>query len=801
MHSSGDDDAVAALLPLLRAAQSHCVCPICTYLYHDPAALPCGHVFCRGCLALCLQARQQCPLCNRPVPSPRRSVVPLPHLELFTSVVRRVMQTVVDGASGGVGVGGGDGGVWIHSDDGELGATPLQGHPSAATTTTAAVVGCLPAARAHPLPLSPAAVVASGAEATQRLLLSELAVSWSSSSSSSALLNPRAAADTLTRPGSISSSLAMNIGVGGCGGGGVGGGVMSTQRISHTPPPPPPPPPQPLPLPLRLKDGGGGVTPVLSHRQHPLAAVQPLTTADCRGTVTAGRSLGGLTPIACFFDAPQFPPANNSSSSSGSGAIAASSGNQDLHHNSSNGATAVVAAADDDDDDHHRHLFAGGCLLCGLDVTDRGSVRDYLMSLLRVPAAARCEAAELSGLTEEALGAMLGPVWSIRVTARITSSTTTSSSAASNTNTGTTVDIGTSGNGGGVGEEVAATDAAAAADADVAVVVTAHAHHNCLAWAGLLPSGRCKSVFTPSLYEEEAEEEGRKRKVVESTGNDNNTSRATATTATTTTTTATTAAAAALLAMRRRYACPSMESFTVDLSQQPSSGGDGSVGVAPALLGLVRAMTGTSAAAGDDDTDDSIEVDWRMGASKKSDRKRQQCGGPAKRAGDRVPHALPASADCCAVCRRTDSFCCPVTVAGATTGSGGGQDGERGINVATEVDMDVPPWLGLCRCHAHSSTIGIAMGGGGGDVDDTTAGEPDRKKCRKEEGKKTASGGGAPSPACSRQSRAFHLPCAVLAGADACIALGLEVEDEPGAEVAVWCGACHRKAAKERKKI
>ncbi|CAJ1433812.1 unnamed protein product [Effrenium voratum] len=44
-----------------------CDCALCHQLIYEPVVLPCAHVFCRGCLAQCLEhgAGRRCPLCRR----------------------------------------------------------------------------------------------------------------------------------------------------------------------------------------------------------------------------------------------------------------------------------------------------------------------------------------------------------------------------------------------------------------------------------------------------------------------------------------------------------------------------------------------------------------------------------------------------------------------------------------------------------------------------------------------------------------------------------------------------------------
>jgi len=58
---------------------------------------------------------------------------------------------------------------------------------------------------------------------------------------------------------------------------------------------------------------------------------------------------------------------------------------------------------------------SGCCLLCGLNITDRSSIRQYLTALLASPTA-QSDRQELLSLTEDSLTEMLGPLWQLHCT-------------------------------------------------------------------------------------------------------------------------------------------------------------------------------------------------------------------------------------------------------------------------------------------------------------------------------------------------------------------------------------------------
>ncbi|KPA76108.1 hypothetical protein ABB37_07880 [Leptomonas pyrrhocoris] len=76
-------------LPLLKATQASCMCPVCLDVFKDPVSFHCGHVLCRVCAVRCIAARPRCPLCNEPV-SNLRHLLPLPQLSLFCILAREV---------------------------------------------------------------------------------------------------------------------------------------------------------------------------------------------------------------------------------------------------------------------------------------------------------------------------------------------------------------------------------------------------------------------------------------------------------------------------------------------------------------------------------------------------------------------------------------------------------------------------------------------------------------------------------------------------------------------------------------
>ncbi|BGP18037.1 hypothetical protein JCM10213_008428 [Rhodosporidiobolus nylandii] len=53
----------------LADLQNDCECQVCVQLVHDPVTTPCGHSFCRGCLARSYDHSDRCPLCRAALPS------------------------------------------------------------------------------------------------------------------------------------------------------------------------------------------------------------------------------------------------------------------------------------------------------------------------------------------------------------------------------------------------------------------------------------------------------------------------------------------------------------------------------------------------------------------------------------------------------------------------------------------------------------------------------------------------------------------------------------------------------------
>jgi len=53
---------------LARQVLSEFDCQVCAYLFADPVTTPCGHTFCRKCLARSLDHSDKCPLCRTDLP-------------------------------------------------------------------------------------------------------------------------------------------------------------------------------------------------------------------------------------------------------------------------------------------------------------------------------------------------------------------------------------------------------------------------------------------------------------------------------------------------------------------------------------------------------------------------------------------------------------------------------------------------------------------------------------------------------------------------------------------------------------
>lgn len=73
LSETGDDyrDLDAALLSSLKeTTHKELDCHVCYNIMLDPTTTPCGHTFCRNCLARVLDHSSHCPVCRRPLPIP-----------------------------------------------------------------------------------------------------------------------------------------------------------------------------------------------------------------------------------------------------------------------------------------------------------------------------------------------------------------------------------------------------------------------------------------------------------------------------------------------------------------------------------------------------------------------------------------------------------------------------------------------------------------------------------------------------------------------------------------------------------
>ncbi|GAA5873724.1 hypothetical protein JCM3774_000150 [Rhodotorula dairenensis] len=67
--SSSTTRPLALISPtLVSDLQAECECQVCFQLFHEPVTSPCGHSFCRGCLARAYDHSDKCPLCRADLP-------------------------------------------------------------------------------------------------------------------------------------------------------------------------------------------------------------------------------------------------------------------------------------------------------------------------------------------------------------------------------------------------------------------------------------------------------------------------------------------------------------------------------------------------------------------------------------------------------------------------------------------------------------------------------------------------------------------------------------------------------------
>lgn len=75
----------------LPSALAELNCAICAKLLHEPVTTPCGHTFCRACLARALDFRDACPLCRAVVHMADASSLPVTHV--LAAAIRSLFPT------------------------------------------------------------------------------------------------------------------------------------------------------------------------------------------------------------------------------------------------------------------------------------------------------------------------------------------------------------------------------------------------------------------------------------------------------------------------------------------------------------------------------------------------------------------------------------------------------------------------------------------------------------------------------------------------------------------------------------
>ncbi|GET87584.1 hypothetical protein, conserved [Leishmania tarentolae] len=529
----GESAAMANAIPLLKSTHAHCVCSVCLDVFRSPTCFPCGHILCRACATRCIAARPRCPLCNQAVPN-LRHCVPLPQLSLFCVLTRAVglrvsgphLRSSVQDAAMPVPDSDHGSSLKRHRDaTGDDDAVAMQEAPQPPQPRQFSLspppkqrflsfcephvphsgldVGTVIEGRTENYAQQTSLPEFLSAEAgeTQRLHSASPSPSPSRESEGDALSDVAMhhaiiAHTTVSLPSSVAHHPKDRSAL----------GQGQDRPLTPTPPPALSPSPAPFSTPLRLvrnhitdhadqldstprlspppftafaaAEAADGTTVDVTSQSRGQASSEVFTAEDTSGskkksTWSVWRRGQGV--VHCILT----PPAARLLAQH---AGAADGVDRSKTENASTATPLWSASTDPAASFWHR---LGCCVLCGLDVVQRTSVRQRLQQLLRSPTA-HCDPAELAIQTEETLSLLLGPLWAVCCEVQPHSTDIAQSRDLMGDGEYTTTEF----------NAVQESYCCGCRGEAAAHHLTGVAHHNCLAWAGLI------DFFTNTSFED-----------------------------------------------------------------------------------------------------------------------------------------------------------------------------------------------------------------------------------------------------------------------------------------------------------